>query len=238
MQRIETLLQKISDLAQRGNKATVIEIDLMMDYTRVLYADLIEWRARSVFNTSLELNEPTATPIPEAGINDIKTEIPVKSSEAIVDHENNNVETIPANNETQQLTEAEVPDNQAPNKSSETIPSPPTANVVPPEIQQPKNKPNTTAQQLFTTEKPTERKKRDIRQHIGINDKYQLISELFSNNKNAYETMLDKINEFASYDEAVQWLKNNTYQQYNWQDDSAGLMILYGILMLFFSDNK
>ena len=52
MQRIPTLLQKISELSQKGGNA-VIEIDLMLDYTRVLYADLLEMRNRIAFNESL-----------------------------------------------------------------------------------------------------------------------------------------------------------------------------------------
>jgi len=39
MERISTLLEKIEAL-QRRNNVTAIDIDLMLDYTRVLYADL------------------------------------------------------------------------------------------------------------------------------------------------------------------------------------------------------
>ena len=60
MQRISTLLQKINELAAKDKEAGVIDIDLMMDYTRVLYADLQEWRARVSFNTSLNMQNTTA----------------------------------------------------------------------------------------------------------------------------------------------------------------------------------
>lgn len=53
MQRIPTLLKKITEMAERGDNNTVIDIDLMMDYTRVVYADLLEWRGRKSFVASL-----------------------------------------------------------------------------------------------------------------------------------------------------------------------------------------
>ena len=40
MQRIRTVLQKLTDLSQRNPDRTAIDIDLMLDYTRVIYADL------------------------------------------------------------------------------------------------------------------------------------------------------------------------------------------------------
>lgn len=76
MQRINTIVQKITDLTKQEEK-TVIDIDLMLDYTRVLYADLLEWRSKIAFNNSLvppaekaapaapvKKEEPKATPVP------------------------------------------------------------------------------------------------------------------------------------------------------------------------------
>ncbi|OSZ78556.1 hypothetical protein CAP35_09990 [Chitinophagaceae bacterium IBVUCB1] len=53
MQRVRTLLQKIADLSKADDNATLIDIDLMMDYTRVVYADLVELRSRVAFNNNL-----------------------------------------------------------------------------------------------------------------------------------------------------------------------------------------
>lgn len=74
MQRINTIVQKIADLTKRDEK-TVIDIDLMLDYTRVLYADLLEWRSKIAFNNSLV--PPTEKTIPAAAV---KKEEPVAAS--------------------------------------------------------------------------------------------------------------------------------------------------------------
>lgn len=47
MQRIPSLLKKIADLCEKEDLAA-IDIDLMLDYTRVIYADLLEQKTRSV----------------------------------------------------------------------------------------------------------------------------------------------------------------------------------------------
>lgn len=68
MQRIHTLLQKLTDLSRLNEKATLIEIDLMMDYTKVIYADLIEWRNRTQFSNSIPTAEDTNTEITNSNI--------------------------------------------------------------------------------------------------------------------------------------------------------------------------
>lgn len=54
MQRVKTLLQKISDLSQKGEALSQIEVDLLLDYTRVIYADLLEYKSRLNFNNHIE----------------------------------------------------------------------------------------------------------------------------------------------------------------------------------------
>lgn len=54
MHRISALTEKLTELAMLGDKATIIDIDLMLDYTRVIYADLLEQRGKALFNTSIQ----------------------------------------------------------------------------------------------------------------------------------------------------------------------------------------
>jgi hypothetical protein len=62
MQRIDTLLEKLTELNRLKEKATIIDVDLMMDYTRVVYADLQEWRKRIEFtdNISTIIQQPVS----------------------------------------------------------------------------------------------------------------------------------------------------------------------------------
>lgn len=44
MERFKSLLQRIQDIYYGKHQKSAIDIDLMLDYTRVMYADLLEWR--------------------------------------------------------------------------------------------------------------------------------------------------------------------------------------------------
>ena len=58
MQRISNLLQKLTELSGKTGEPEIIDLDLMMDYTKVIYADLLEMRSRIAFNSSLTSTTP------------------------------------------------------------------------------------------------------------------------------------------------------------------------------------
>lgn len=177
MHRIQTLLQKLNDLSKtEADKTSVIDIDLMLDYTRVLYADLLEWRGRMQFNEFMPAASDE-TPVPEP-----------------------EVESIP------------------------------TSSAPPVEL--------TSQVQGYAT--PAEEHEHasesgDVRKLIGINDKYQFISELFGNDKDAYEQALDHVNSFDNYPAAVEWLDEHMHEKYGWKDDQFAVESFYDTLSNFFA---
>lgn len=192
MQRISTLLQKISELSKEN--ASVIEVDLMMDYTKVMYADLLEWRNRLVFNNSLHPENTISEPIT---VPEIQTAIPENTEDS------DNYASI--------KEEEKEPKQE---KTIVQVANPPGEETV-----------------YIQNEQPTN----NVRTFIGINDKYQFISELFSNNKDAYNEVLDELNTMDTYNEAVNWLKMSVADQYNWDEDSPAVQSFYGMLSQFFS---
>lgn len=190
MQRIPTLLQKLNELAQNGEKTDIIELDLMMDYTRVLYADLLEWRKRLTFNTSLTGDILGYTP-------------PVQDKPA------SRVEYRP-------------------------VPEPQPQPVAPPTPPQPVQK-----EEIVVPDKPPvikrTRKDGDINKLIGINDKYQFMSELFSNNRDLYNQSMEEINTMETYEDAISWLDFNVSERYNWKKDEETAQAFYDVLRTFFS---
>ena len=158
MQRITTLLQKLTELSAKVEKNTIIDVDLMLDYTRVLYADILDWRNK------------------------------IAAAKPVVQDNLQNKHTEPAT-------------------------------------------PFGFAGKLNTTHSPN---KKDVRHNIGINDKYQLISELFLNKKDLYESALDEINNFETYHQAYIWLQRH----YNWDDENPTAVNFYSILNNFFSGKQ
>lgn len=150
MQRIKMLLQKINEIAHKGDKATLIDIDLMMDYTRVLYADMAEIKSKLAFRTE----------VPDVAVNTahIKPEEPI-----------------------QEITAQHV-----------------------------QEQPVVITTPVFTIPEPiTRANKAPIEQLIGINDKYQFISELFNNNAELYDTTIKEVGDFDNNQQAIDWLNAN-----------------------------
>jgi len=188
MQRIPTIVQKITDLVKQEDKNTVIDIDLMLDYTRVLYADLLEWRSKLAFTESFAIaTTPVTTPVDTPDQRPYVTDEPVKQAE--------------------QQIETSAPVSQP---------------YIPPVS-------NATDQYISAPQ-------RDIKQSIGINDKYQFISELFGNNKEAYEEAIEQINTCITLQQALMWLDEHAYKQYYWSEDGEAVQSFYGILTSFFSE--
>jgi hypothetical protein len=205
MQRIETLLQKISELAGKGERNSVIEIDLMMDYVKVMYADMLEWRNRVAFTDSLtpEKSAPAAV-IEEVKIPEAPAAEPVSTAPLIPEAAAE--ESIPVIEEVAPVIElVKEPEQEV---VAEPIPEAPRYNF--PE-------------------------KKDINKIIGINDKYLFISELFGNDRETYERTLAELGQFNSYDEAFEWLKENVLLGDNSEESTETVQAFYDVLHSFFS---
>lgn len=152
MQRITILLQKLNELSLQGKNNTAIDIDLMLDYTRVLYADLLELRKNTPITAP-----PVTTTVPETTTP--QTPEPIAT----------------------QNKYADVPNN-------------------------------------------------DIRTLIGINDKYLFLSELFGEDKVAYDAAIKHLNTFNSLAEATNWVKAELHQKYQWDKESETVQSFYNLL--------
>lgn len=77
---------------------------------------------------------------------------------------------------------------------------------------------------------------KDIRMYIGINDRYNFISELFKNNAEAYDEVLNEINHANSKEAALLFLENSGITTlYDWDKEGFSAQIFYSILNQFFS---
>lgn len=163
MQRIHMLLQKLTELSEKRDIG-VIDTDLMLDYTRVLYADLLEAR---------------------------------KHAASIVASDSLHTQ------ETEHISEV------IEKKDSE--PELPTAQF-------------NQAAPLY-----------DIRTLIGINDKYLFITELFKDDKSAYDEAIKHINSFSNADDAIAWTEQEIESKYKWDKEHETTQSFYSLLNRCFS---
>jgi hypothetical protein len=75
----------------------------------------------------------------------------------------------------------------------------------------------------------------DLRQAIGINDKYQFIDVLFNGDKDLYERSIKTINEFGSFQEADHWIQREIMIIQGWQEDNRLVQQFYSLLRKRFS---
>lgn len=206
MQRIPALLKKITEIAEQGDNNTVIDIDLMLDYTRVVYADLLEWRGRKSFVASLagsEENPQRESPAPATETTGIA--VP-EEKEQVQENVNDDV-----------IAEVTAPEEEAeePAQDNGTEQASPVIELV------------------FTPSKP--KPAHDIRRTIGINDKFLFMSELFGNDRDAYEHALDTINMHDTYEDAAQWLQENVQAPQNNGEDNYTMESFRSTVQMFFN---
>lgn len=89
MERIHNLLRKLQDIYYKQEEKQVIDLDLMLDYTRVLYADLLDARTDILAKQGMGLHlkqepvsrEPELVTVPEENA----AEAAVEPEEAIIE---------------------------------------------------------------------------------------------------------------------------------------------------------
>ncbi len=200
MDRITTLMERIRELNNKPN-VDLIDLDLMMDYTKVIYADLFEWRKKIAFNETVTIPAP---------------ETPETAEQPVLKQEHN----VPAGNTTVSTPAPEQP------VVAEEADYPPVALEEKPVI--PVEEPS------FQYNSP-HYSNADLRELISINDKYQFISELFNNNRDAYEEVMQELNTFDTEEEAIIWINNSISNQFNWKDDMDSVQNFFRILSEFYS---
>lgn len=94
-------------------------------------------------------------------------------------------------------------------------------------------KPKPSIGQSFIT--PQHVKQKDIRNAIGLNDKYLFLNELFNNDKEAYDIAISKINNIEHYEDAIQWIDQHLKQDMKWDVNDSTVTTFYGLLEKHFN---
>ncbi len=199
MQRIEQLLQKLSAMAAKGDKNELIDIDLMLDHLKAIYAELLELRDELALG-DIDENEEEDVEEQEAG----ETEVEDDTEEEEEEYD----EETPEEEDTEEEEAEEIEEHVQ-------------------EIQ---------AEIVTTIPQYIPKDSRDIRNVIGINDKYLFINELFGSDKENYENTLDELNKLRRYDEAMEWLNENVLFVNEKEDNAEIAQTFYDTISTFFSD--
>jgi hypothetical protein len=230
-QNIAAILQQL-EILNAGSTLHQIEIDLMLQHTRDLYAQLLElqqYRHQHAQPHGIVQTEIIETNLPEAELIAETPEVEIKPAELIqklhtsTDPEPTLDDLLPQILE--QAAEAHTPIPPVANMPEEFI-----AEILPTHH----SKPTASLQAQTIIAPPEPKTEADIRKLIGINDKYQFISELFGNDKETYEIVLTRLNKLGSYADAVTWM-DEVHTENRWDDEHPTVISFYDVMSQFFA---
>ncbi len=229
MEPIALLLEKIKKLIDQPS-LHLLDVELMLDYTKDLYAALLtqkdqmqteeaDWK--STDGTELHLSESAIREV-----NHLPDDPKIELVEALeMRAANLEAPKQQTDSSTEQKMEAE--DEAEPAEATRTIDSqkePETENA-PPEEKLTLTIPLQVPTFVSAPVPPV-----DIRSFIGINDKYQYIEELFKKDKDAYEETLQEINTFETEEETLEWVNAAIADAYNWNEESETVQMFYKLI--------
>jgi hypothetical protein len=76
---------------------------------------------------------------------------------------------------------------------------------------------------------------KDLRQAIGINDKFLFVQELFRGDVDMYERSIKTINEFRTLQQAEYWIERELKIRQGWLDDTRTVQHFYSLVRKRFS---
>lgn len=211
--RIQILIGKMLERINDSAEKSVLDLDLLLDYTRVIYADLLDWKNKLQNQEALE----------KLGVKAIagnKSQFEAKEGSGIVME-------VPINTTSAPISNA-ITDTELETQISETNAASFTTMEVA-DSKEVSNESNVVA---------TVPQARDFRNWIGINDRYLFMNELFDNNKFDYESLFDFINQCQDLKQAEEWLDKEYLQNKKWNREDKTVELFYGLLHQFFSDFK
>ncbi len=215
MNRVKHCLNKMNELVNKPGEMDIIDLDLLLDYTKVCYAEILERRqslvsSKFVNESILAYKEDTPKELP-----DLKPEDSSRPEPTIPQSE------IQANKAT-----SPPPKTQA---NSNTIPKP-ISEKVKVNLEQPSNqsKPPTPPSQPKAVLV-------DLRRLIPLNDKFAYVIELFNEGNEEYEDAINKLNLLDTYGATMDWVIANLQNRYNWDVENDLVQKFYEVIKSRFS---
>lgn len=157
MERIQNILQRLQELYYSKHAKSAIDLDLMLDYTRVLYADLLEWKK----NVPAIADEVVAAPHKEEEQPEVEKKKAEKSdANAEQSHAEDEVDNEVATEENSD--ERNTPDDDA--DSQDAVAEEPAANEETTEAELPSN----TKQEVADEEKEQVHQEKEVETPIAV----------------------------------------------------------------------
>jgi len=257
MENVRSYIKKLHDLAQAAAPLAAIDRDLMLDYTRRLYDALLDE------GTQAQGSQSSSVPADDHAVPAAAPETVIPATEATEVQTLREGMLPPEAAWPDDTEEKPAPPEPLPQPAPVTEPLPQepvkghTTDVqdnIPFDIHTPAHEETPASVPAAQTEQPEVLVQplvlsdlsghhhprpaagQDIRSYISIADKYHFINELFRNNAEAYEEILDELNNQEVVEDAYMFLNNSGVTTlYKWDNDSDAVHLFYDMLTRFFA---
>jgi hypothetical protein len=242
-QTIESIKYHISRVKNNNFKVHKLDVDLLIEKSRKLYDTLISLDALSV---SLDIETPEEVKQEPGEVKEEASHEIIKENsedEPSMTEEINENKEMPAEPEVSSesvepdidrtednfVKETEQPENKEVTKEEEKIKSKSTIDLFSTSVEPTLGEKLKAVDQTTIADKITKEAINELREAIGINEKFLFINELFNGDMNRYNKIIDELDQFPTL-EGV-----NTYMleikiQNQWTDDNPALIKLTELL--------
>ncbi len=218
MNRVKHCLSKMTELVNNPGKTEIIDLDLLLDYTKIVYAEVLEQRRNLVGNqivketvTSYKENKP----LPESVI------ATSKPKESKIDLSS---ELLMPQEEVKPKSPVSQPEHETSDSSSGITPT--ELKSVGINFENPSDKAKTASLELI-----------DLRKLIPLNDKFAYVIELFNEGNEEYEDAINHLNTVTTYGNTMEWVIANLQNKYNWDVENDLVVKFYDAIKSRFSKN-
>ncbi len=72
---------------------------------------------------------------------------------------------------------------------------------------------------------------KDLKSYIGLNKRFSFIRSLFAGREKDYDEAITKVNDFGSYDHALQFIQEELINKYAWKEDEPMVAEFFNLVM-------
>ncbi|MBA2408027.1 MAG: hypothetical protein H0V65_08575, partial [Chitinophagales bacterium] len=72
---------------------------------------------------------------------------------------------------------------------------------------------------------------KDLKSYIGLNKRFSFISSLFTGREKDYDEAITRVNDFESYDQALQFIQEDLMNKYDWKEDEPMVAEFFNLVM-------
>ncbi len=214
MNRVKHCLNKMNELVNHPGSKDVIDLDLLLDYTKIIYAEVLEQRDNMLANKT--------------------------SRDAVMRYKNEETTTRQQPRETSPPLAPDPTPPPAPEPSPTVEPSKPKPQektTAPPKELKTVGinfeNPNAQSQSIPAPDPSLY----DLRKLISLNDKFAYVIELYNGNNEEYEDAINTLNKIGTYGNSMEWIISNLQNKYNWNVESDLVQKFYEVVKSRFERN-